>query len=380
MGFLSLSVGICCLFFMSTSGIIHCLLNCALGSLFSYLTYATHTQPKRWKARIAIVGNVLHILLLVSTIVQGSLLLRANVEAGADNNEVHTSSTFSSILDYYFEYAEFDEQSSVALRFRTSLHENASISSMPFVSKEKARASRSGNEPGSTINANGERFTSIIASLSSISEDVSGARRKGDGHIRAKANSKTPADLGEEQSQSTPKIGVSSAIAQWGRSKNLPPSYNFSNEDRACATKAVANEAFGESVFKRLRSLLYWGLFCGYSARNIILPRQWLLSCEEECHFNMLNFSRFEHDSQKQTEQAMKFVKALQGMTKAEARFCIATATVAACRIEEMYLHHGVAAALCAALPLSFVLAIFCITCIVACYRKATNAPKVQRT
>lgn len=418
MGFLSLSVGICCLFFMCRVGVILCILNSALGLIFPYFTYSTHAHPKRYKAVLAIIGNVLHIGLLVFTLIKGSSLLVLNVRAEAQNNAADASPTFNLMLNYYFAHAGFDIPPPYRLEAKEPFSSSSSdaqlpeeaasgkqdlppassdlgvpafqrpaLSSPPAFSSETLAAGERHAVNNFLLNVQTARFNAIISGLSVFAKDVTGVTFET--KVTEGSYSLPSGSAGKQSTRSArkrrrvppPSRSDTSRVSRESTEDDFSMSFPFSSEDLLCVLKAGTSAVFGESVLRRLRTLLYWGLFCGYVERGLILISRRDISCAEECHFDQFHFSRHEGNMAHTRAQAAQLMRSIQNMTKVQARYCIANAAVASCRIEAAYIQQGVAAALCAALPLSFVLAIFCCTCIIACWKIARKCgKKVQST
>lgn len=393
-------------------GVILCVLNCVLGLIFPYITYSTHAHPKRYKAVVAILGNVLHICLLLFTVVHGSSLLVLNVRAQARNNGADVSPTFNLMLDFYFAHAGFDiptrhrleakepsassssdarvpdsgaaseKQSSPSSARGVSAPEQAAFPALPVFSLDKLSAGEQ-NDHSDLLAIQSARFTSIISSLSVLAKELTWVSfgdqdsGVGQGLPTDSAGQSTGKNTGKRSNSQSSNARVSRGSSE----DNSSPSYHFSREDLHCIIKAEASPVFAENVLRRFRSLLYWGLFCGYVERSLILLSKRNIACAGQCHFEQFHLSRHEKNMARTGNQAAQLMKNVRTMTREQARFCVATATIASCRVEEAFIQHRVAAALCAALPLSFVLVIFCCTCIIACWKIAQRCgKKVQST
>ncbi|CDJ46664.1 hypothetical protein EBH_0013150 [Eimeria brunetti] len=407
MGFLSLSVGICCLFFMSRIGIVLCVLNSIFGLIFSYITYSTLARPKRYKAIVAIAGNLLHICLLLGTVVYGSRLLVINVQAEAKNNAANASPVFNFMLDYYLAYGGYESS--------PSGDEGEEPKSLPSPSSSSSRQIPDGemalgnqtlpssldwsvpaaaptavekgafpplpilpddflnlNRPQPTddtqlrdlLSRQAARFKAVISAVRATAKDTSWVNF----NTRDSWVSSSTDSSGEETEEAASNPMDS---CDHGKEEPVCCPCLFSRDDLNCIAKAATSDAFAESVLKRLRSLLYWGLFCGYVEWGLAFVTKLNRKCAEDCLLDQFDFSRQEGKQFDINAHAVRLMKHIKAVPQKQARLCASKAAVASCRVEETLIQRGAAAALCAALPLSVVLIMFCLTCIVACWKIA---------
>ena len=145
--------------------------------------------------------------------------------------------------------------------------------------------------------------------------------------------------------------------------------YKPTKDDVECLAKTQSGQEHLAGANNRFLALLDWGLFCGYTRYSVSALRKWPISCEEDCHFGKLHFSRYRENEAKTREQGYAFMNSVQAMSKEQAQFCSVVAGITACRIEEKCLQYG---AICRCG--------FAIKCLVDCIIIVANDKKKMAT
>ncbi|KAL8433221.1 hypothetical protein ACSSS7_004006 [Eimeria intestinalis] len=337
---LAFSLGICCLFFMSWTGMIFCILHCVVGTLVALVTYGTRSKESRLMAFLTVILNALYLLFLVCTFVYAAWLLGRSASAARDFDYATSSPAIRPLIYLYAAAATGDDS---ALEFRrlqaagdtvpvdgshapTELH--FPLSSMNQDSPQhlvNAFARQSGTQPGFSV-------AEVLHS------------------VESRARGEQPA--------------LSPAALRQG-----PPArfedLRFSDADSRCLLKLGQDERLAVDTFNRLHAFLDWGLFCGYTQYSAGALKKWPISCSKVCHLDLLNFAQHGDDILRIQEQANEFKRALSSMSEEELQMCGVLTIVTACRMEENRFPAGSMAALCLALLIAFSLFFVNTTCLV---------------
>ncbi|KAL8425061.1 hypothetical protein Efla_001450 [Eimeria flavescens] len=335
MFFLALSLGTCCLFFMSAGGFIFCVLHFVLGSLVALVTFGTRSKNSQLMAIFSVFGNTLYLLLLACTFVYAAWLLGRNARATRDFDNGTSSPLISPLIDLYAGAVAGDNDAEESRRLQDA---EAPFTGRPGHLQEQLAAA-----------------SPIETSTFGLKDDfVRGlpTQLKGASPVDAMMQS---ARLTLEELQRSDKESVSPTVLRQG-----PPTrfdgLKFSKADGKCLLELETNEKLRINTFKRLHAFLDWGLFCGFTKYSVGALHRWPIACEDVCHLNLLNFSQHGEDLLSILQQAAYFKKAIESMGEQEIQMCAALTVVTACRMEQTKFPAGTMAALCLALLVSFCL------------------------
>ncbi|KAL8425062.1 hypothetical protein Efla_001451 [Eimeria flavescens] len=258
---LSFLLGICCLFFMSSGGIVLCILHCIIGTLAALVTYGTRTKNHQLMAMVAVLFNFLYWLVLICTFIYTAWLLSIHAKAKKDMNNGVTSPALRPLLDAYSAY----------------------------VSGEEADPS-----PGARrLQAVEQLFTTsarqTLLELESLEKDT----------------------------QYTP------AVLRQGTTPTKLTDLKFSQGDAKCLAKLAGDDDFSDKVNKRVDAFLDYGLFCGYTKYKAGAMRKWPISCNDDCLFDKLHFSKIRKDNAKTKRQTDEFKVGLNAMGQEKGKMVI---------------------------------------------------------
>ncbi|KAL8452699.1 hypothetical protein Emed_001263 [Eimeria media] len=303
---MSFLLGICCLFFMSSGGIVLCILHCVIGTLAALVTWGTRTKNHQVMAMVAVLLNFLYWLLLVCTLIYTAWLLAQHVKAKKDFNNGVISPALRPMLEQYSEYVD-DTDNSPSSRRRLE----ATSDSL-------------------------NRFAQLAA---------------------------THMQNAEKDSYYSP------VVLRQGATPTKVSDLKFSQAETKCLTKLSTDEQLRQKVNARVETFVDWGLFCGYTKYRAGAMSRWPIDCNEDCLVDKLHFSNIRKNTEKSQRQSEEFKAALQTMGKDKAKMCGMLILVTACRMEEKHFPQGTMAALSIAIIFTVALLVLSCACLVACFR-----------
>lgn len=103
---MSFLLGICCLFFMSSGGIVLCILHCVIGAVAALVTWGTRTKNHQIMAMAAVLLNFLYWLILICTLIYTAWLLSQHVKAKRDFKNGFVSPALKDTLERYSEFVQ----------------------------------------------------------------------------------------------------------------------------------------------------------------------------------------------------------------------------------------------------------------------------------
>ncbi|KAL8446831.1 hypothetical protein Emag_004592 [Eimeria magna] len=302
---LSFLLGISCLFFMSSGGIVLCILHCVIGTLAALVTWGTRTKNHQVMAMAAVLLNFLYWLLLICTLIYTAWLLAQHVKAKKDFNNGVVSPALRPVLDQYSEYVEDSDEAGPLRRLQAATN--------PL-----------------------SRFTQIAAS-----------------HLQ----------------NAEKEAFYSPVVLRQGATPTKVSDLKFSQADTKCLTKLSTDEEFRQKTNARLETFVDWGLFCGYTKYKAGAMSRWPIDCNEDCLVDKLHFSNIRNNTQKSQRQSEEFKAALQTMGKEKAKMCALLTLVTGCRMEEKHFPQGTMAALSFAIIFTVALLFLSAACLVACFK-----------
>lgn len=363
--FLGFGLGICCLFFMSTGGLVLCVINCILGPVFAYFTSRVFLKPGRMTAIIATCCNVLYVILLLSTLMYAAWLTAQTSRSIEEKNGAKDKQLILPLLEFY---------SSKAGMAKFSRRLDSIDASADFV-----RLSEEGSINGNTRNVTQEfpEISPLTSSLFLSTEDnlavwlPGQSNTQSEEHMEGAEDPSTfnkPAGLLLAGQQKAREMMGNQAIFLNPTVLRQGTTFAITNGDYACLAK-TSDESFAEKVLNRFVSMLDWGQFCGYTTYSVGVLHTWSLSCATDCHFDKLNFSRYRNDAEETVEQEKEFMKDVIGMSQEDAAACGLLASITACRIQDGSLQEGAVASLAVAMFVCIVLILFSIKNIILCFQ-----------
>ena len=391
MAFLSFLLGICCLFFMSIGGLVLCILHCTVGCILVLIPYGVYQRAERLRAIAGIISTSLYMVLLVSTFAYAAWLLAQNARAENERGTEDGSPLITPSLDMYAAQSGF-----TSARRLEAADESMDLDALDMQeeagldSKNLSRVLRppKQEDPGTLSSSSISSLPTDNRSPDATSE---GRRLQSEEELLFGSSdlSSDSLTLKSKHGKSRPSFGSTQdkllSVAQQTASEMLAEEssslnpvvlrqgaetladYKPTKGDVKCLAKMQSGQEHLAGAHSRLYALLDWGLFCGYTRYSVSALRKWPISCEEDCHFGKLHFSRYRENEAKTREQGYAFMNSVQAMSKEQAQFCIVLAAIAACRIEEKYLQYGAMAALCFALIFCICLLGFAAKCLVEC-------------
>ncbi|KAL8433222.1 hypothetical protein ACSSS7_004007 [Eimeria intestinalis] len=303
---LSFLLGICCLFFMSSGGIVLCILHCVIGTLAALVTWGTRTKNHQIMAMVAVLLNFLYWLLLICTLVYTAWLLSQHVKAKRDYNKGVSSPALGPMLEQYSEYVSAEDGADGPVRRLQSV-------TMPF-----------------------SRF--IQTSVAQLRHD-------------------------EKESYYSP------VVLRQGATPTKVSDLKLSEAETKCMTKLSTDEELRKKVNSRVETFVDYGLFCGYTKYKAGSMSKWPIDCNEDCLLDKLHFSNIRKNTEKSQRQSEEFKAALHTMGKEKAKMCGMLTLVTACRMEEKHFPQGTIAALSFAIIFTVALLFLSAACLVACFK-----------
>lgn len=397
---LSFIMGVSCLFFMSSGGLVLGIIYCTAGCALAFVPFALHKTHERFWGIVSIISIVSLMLLLIASFAYTVWLLLQTSRAQNEMNGTDGSPEVSPLLGMYAQKATLgtlrrlqESRGSMSSGVAPPSDVGAIDSQGPKGGQAFAVLSGEGVEAASTTSS-----TSTSSHLPRDSEDLDGELTTPPKQVEEKeenwaATHQTEADhrvnnpksiTGEASTLPTRgkrmkelvtiARGKADKILVGGESSFYPTVLRqswesrenifVSKEDFECLESLNSETGVLPRTEGVLRALLDWGLFCGYTRYSIAALRKWPVSCSDDCYFGKLNFSRYRNNKEKSEKQAKEFLEAVDNMTPAHAEACLFLATVTTCRIAEQNLDSAATTSMCIALVVSLALFFAAIKCL----------------
>ncbi|OEH77506.1 uncharacterized protein LOC34618618 [Cyclospora cayetanensis] len=375
MFFLTFGVGLSCLFFMTTGGLVLCILHCSLGCFLVLIPCGARKSPELLCAIVALISNLAYLALVLSTLAYAVYLLGLNSLAEDARSRTTGSPLHEALLDLYARQGQLE----------TSGSDDSAEGPM----EEQSQGFSSGEPPMSTVLLTFKTVPSI-AIPSTLEPDLrklveqalpqskpllsksNSAKAAGEQMLNISHTIADTLKYAPSHPYLQPSIGFSGdqliSPAQQHFGKFLPkepPSTSaelpvrshrafwfpqFTRGDLNCLEKMQSGTGEVSGAMLRAHVLMDWGLFCGYTQYSVGVLRKWPVSCKADCLFDKLQFSGYEKQAGEAEDQGALFVVEVNTMSREQALQCTALAVATACRIEEHHLQYGAIGALAVAL------------------------------
>lgn len=394
--FLCYALGICCLFFFSTGGLVLCILHFVLGTILVLSPYAVHRRSDKVMAIAAIVGMSLYICLLVATFVYAAWLLGQNAHSEVDLYASDKRPLLFPLLVAYAQHALLSPTRRLdavdgpvgldGLQGIENYEEERKMSPTMSVPEEgnmspTTQMPEEGNvSPTTHMPKEGESHTSDSVFFPSAKH---GERLSADGPAEDPLNILLPKEKGgtnsylkdgQDQLIRVAQRKVEEIVAD----ESLNPTvlrqgvkqladFKLTKSDVKCIEKLSDPSADVADTENRFATLLDYGLFCGYTHYSVATLRKWPLSCEKDCHFDKFHFSNVRKDEKKGVKQAYELLEDINAMSMDQAQFCTVLARITYCKIGQDHLQHAAMAIMCMAVILCICLFGFGVKCITVC-------------
>ncbi|CDJ57374.1 hypothetical protein, conserved [Eimeria maxima] len=405
-------MGVSCIFFMSTGGLVLGIIYCTAGCALGFVPFALYKTQERFWGIVSIISIVSLMLLLIASFGYCVWLLLQTSRAQKEMNSVDGSPLVVPLLGMYAQKAGF-----VSVRRLQETKVSKGLGVIPlFDGRTMGSRGTSGKQALRALTGAGDEepvsttSTSVSSRLLEDSANIEARQTTSGEPIKESANSEAAVqhtesghvgNSWESTSGEALKMPVSgktmSALVSTAKKKAdkllvggdssfypavLRQSWEsrqnifVSKGDLECLIDMNYDSGILPQSEALLRALLDWGLFCGYTRYSIAVLRKWPISCSTDCNFDKLNFSRYRNNAEKTDKQAKEFLEALDSMAPAQAEACTFLATVTTCRISQQNLDSVATTTMCIAIVVS--LAIFCaaIKCLADCVKFIKNDNK----
>ncbi|CDJ67025.1 hypothetical protein, conserved [Eimeria necatrix] len=396
-------MGICCIFFMSTGGLVLGVISCTVGCALGFLPFTlVKTQRRLWGV-LSVISLTTLMVLLVATFGYGLWLLLQNLWAQSDMNTGYSSPLLVTCLDAYVQKAGQTYQASIPTP-QDSMDSNAIKTPSGRVSDANDLVGTDGVSSSTTTEA-----TTTLTSTQMPEEEKRTNGQPGNSSTEAEEEAphqsaaETPENISEPQdgeAQTTPSGNIMKSFIDVARKKiesvfqgEQSPFYPtllrqswtgmenilVTSSDLECVHgMATSTEALvtAENFF---RTSVDWGLFCGFTQYTFSVVRKWPMSCTDDCNFGKLHLSKYRSNEDQAKEHVEEFIEDLEEMTPEQVQGCILLATVTTCRIQQKNLDSIAISAMCISLIFAVLIFFAAVKCLVDCSKFVGKHDKGSR-